>query len=120
MRRSRAFATSLLLLATAVALAHAEDSTSLRFDPFDMPDPAALTHLQPDAAERVESIWTPELRATLVGDNAETSFANLGGIVLGVGESTEGYRLLEVREWEADFERGGEVMTLTLQSGENR
>jgi len=120
--RSRAVAIAVLLLASATAPAHAEDAPRLRFDPFALPDSESLMRMQPNADARLDvtSLWTPVLRATLVGEGDDSSFANLGGIVLMVGESTEGYRLLEVREWEAVFERGGEFVTLTLQSGAER
>jgi hypothetical protein len=55
----------------------------------------------------------PVLRATLVA--GEASLADLGGVVLAVGEQTHGYRLVEVREFEAVFERGGENLVLGVQ-----
>ncbi len=44
----------------------------------------------------------------------EHSFANLGGVVLKLGEETHGYRLLEVREWTAVFSVDGERVVLAV------
>jgi hypothetical protein len=52
------------------------------------------------------------LTATLV--DAEQSFANLGGVVLKIGEETHGYRLVEVRIWEAVFDKDGADVVLSV------
>ncbi len=44
----------------------------------------------------------------------ERSLANLGGVVLKLGEDTHGYRLLEVREWMAVFSKDGERVVLAV------
>ncbi len=87
-----------------------EHGPSPRFDPFDRPA------VPGDASARRTSvapaIWSPWLKATLVA--GENSLANLGGIVLKLGEETHGYRLLEVREWTAVFSRDGERVMLAV------
>ena len=47
-----------------------------------------------------------DLRAVMVGGRAP--LVNLGGTILGLGESVNGFRLVEVRERSAVFEREGQ------------
>ncbi len=87
-----------------------ERGPSPRFDPFDKPalpgDVTARSSSAPSAS------WSPWLKATLVA--GERSLANLGGVVLKLGEDTHGYRLLEVREWMAVFSKDGERVVLAV------
>ena len=107
---------TLLLAAAALAGsvaggAEGESTPRLRFDPFERPDLRG-TARSADAPPGAGSVadWEPVLSATLVG--AEQSYANLGGVVLKVGEQTHGYRLKEVRIWEAVFEKDGADVVL--------
>ena len=102
---------ALLLLPLLAVEIRADEEPVLRFDPFAMPDLAWLAEARP-GHDHGDDSWAPVLRATLVSRDGQGSLANLGGVVLRVGEETEGYRLLAVREWEADFERAGERLTL--------
>ena len=56
----------------------------------------------------------PVLSATL--DSGAESLANLGGVVLKIGEETHGYRLVEVRLWEAVFDRNGVSVVLAVET----
>ncbi len=80
-----------------------------RFDPFDRPS----FQVRPggEAAEP-QMPWSPWLKATLVA--GERSMANLGGVLLELGEETHGFRLVEVRRWEAVFSKDGERLTLAV------
>ena len=90
------------------AVGSGERGPSPRFDPFDRPAlPGDVTARRTSSAS-----WSPWLKATLVA--GENSLANLGGIVLKLGEETHGYRLLEVREWTAVFSRDGERVVLAV------
>lgn len=93
------------------AASHAEPPASLdlRFDPFSR---AGWDEGEAPEREPTAGAWAPVLSATLV--DAERSFANLGGIVLLVGEEAHGYRLLEVREWEAIFQQGDREVVLPV------
>lgn len=100
---------ALLLGLLGAGLVQAEErvAPALRYDPFARPDHAG-------AARRggSGSAWSPELRATLVA--GRNSIANLGGTIVGIGEETHGYRLVEVREREAVFERNGAKLVLAI------
>lgn len=101
------------LLLVGAGAAAAEEDGRLRFNPFAVPDLVGLPGGEgPRAAAPVDEAWQPVLRATLVA--ADTSLADLGGVLLAVGEEIHGYRLLEVRPFEAVFERGGERMVLAV------
>lgn len=50
-------------------------------------------------------VLTGDLRALMVG--GKQPLVNLGGTILGIGESVDGFRLIEVRERSAVFEREG-------------
>ena len=106
----------LLLVLPGVALASAPDAERprLRFDPFVRPDLSVAAASDPAAGR--EGQWSPVLNATLVA--GDRSLANLGGVVLGIGEETHGYRLVEVRAWEAVFEHGGERTVLPVKARE--
>lgn len=78
-----------------------------RYDPFERPPFQAA----PEVAQGHHD-WTPWLRATLVA--GERSMANLGGVLLGLGEETHGYRLVEVNEWRAVFLKDGERIVLDV------
>jgi len=57
------------------------------------------------------------LRATMVGK--EESFANVGGMIVGIGEEIEGYKLVSVENEKAVFSKDGDSITLTLDSESN-
>ena len=108
-----------LTLGLALGLGtHARAGEPLRFNPFLEPDPALLQDRGADVAPRRSAgEWRPILRATLVA--GEQSLVNLGGVVLRRGEETHGYRLLEVRNWEAVFSRKGERVVLPVTRDED-
>ena len=100
-----------LLLGVAVA-AHAVPE--LRFNPFERPDLAAGRQAGGYGEPVSGGAWRPVLRATLVDGKA--SLANLGGTVLRLGEETQGYRLREVRTWEAVFEKGDATLVIPVET----
>lgn len=86
----------------------------LRFDPFHkQPGPEKSS----SSTSAQDSDWQAELTAVLV--SGDDSLANLGGVILRVGEETNGYTLVEVQEFSAVFERGGQRVTLTVEREEN-
>ena len=99
---------ALALLMPFPLLAEVEDPP-LRFDPFEQP---ATGSRAPDSSSQAGP-WSPELRATLAA--GPDSLANLGGVVLRIGEETHGYKLVEVRESEAVFMREDVEVTLRLR-----
>lgn len=110
--RFRLGLTLLLLIAPDAASAQAA-SPGLRFNPFALPDLKVVVAESEALAPIPVETWTPVLSATLAAGKA--SFANLGGVVLEIGEETHGYRLREVRLWEAVFEKDGETVVLAVK-----
>ncbi len=104
-----------LALGSSALAANAEGPIRLRFDPFAQPGTQAAGSGRPGPAAS-QRAWSPELRATLV--SGERSLVNLGGTILELGEEAHGYRLLEVREDEAVFERAGSEVVLQMTGPE--
>lgn len=115
-------AAGMLLLADPPALGQSADVAqmadlavpTLRFDPFERQDTPGLPTTKPGAEGRTRAAaWTPRLVATLL--SRERPMADLGGTILAVGEETHGFRLLEVRAFEAVFEKDGSPVVLYLR-----
>ncbi len=100
-----------LAMGSGVWAANAEGRIRLRFDPFAQPGTQTGGPGSPGQAGSRRA-WSPQLRATLVSD--KRSLVNLGGTILELGEEAHGYRLLEVREDEAVFERSDSEIVLKL------
>ena len=100
---------SIFTLATAKA---AEPQVELLRNPFARP---AIAELVADAAG-VSDVLTgggnTELRAVLVA--GPKSIVDFGGVILQIGDSTNGYRLIEVGEGTATFNRKGEKIVFSL------
>ncbi len=92
----------------------AEPIPMLRFNPF-VP-PAVLGRGGGEVAGAPGFGAFPRLTGTLVA--GPQSLANLGGWILGLGEEAHGYRLVEVREGEAVFERDGRPLVLRVDDEE--
>jgi hypothetical protein len=116
--------TSLVLLCAlltlgAPAAAGDERPRRLRFNPFAQPELAAIAQADPSrVATGAFHGWAPELTATLTA--GEESLANLGGVILGIGEETHGYRLVKVDVFEASFEKDGGTLVLPIEPRNRR
>ncbi len=113
MRPAAALLALLLLASAAASASGAPGDVELRWNPFVRPD------LEPEddgGGAAASAHWRPVLRATLV--SGRRSLANLGGVVLGLGDEAHGYRLTEVRAWEAVFEKGGATVVLPVEREE--
>lgn len=119
--------TAAVVLAAALAMGASpgavptggETSPALRFNPFARPELSRAADEDEDEAEgRAAPEWAPILTATLV--SGSDSMVNLGGSILRVGEESHGYRLVKVRHWEAEFERGGKTVVLTVDPPSER
>lgn len=98
--------TALVLLP---AIAAADAPPALRFDPFgSRPVPEAR---QRGAGNEVVA-FTPVLLSTIVRGNR--SLVNLGGKILALEEETQGYRLLEVRAFDALFLKDGQEIRIEV------
>ena len=93
-----------------------EPATDLQRNPFDRPEADVLTSNVAPASGRSTSEGNLFLRAVLVA--GENSVVNFGGIILQIGETANGYRLLSVEEGEAIFSKGGEKVAFSLYKQE--
>ncbi len=90
----------------ATAARGEEEPVILEHDPFARP--AALAGAAPGSgASRASaaSLGSAELRATVVAGSE--SMANVDGVIVKMGEELNGYRLVEVGDRRAVFEREG-------------
>lgn len=110
-------ALALLLVSLVAASAGARPlavEPELRVNPFERPDLSEAVDARSDAGADGQARWRPVLRGTLVAGSG--SLANLGGTVLGLGEEAHGYRLREVRTFEAVFDKGDATLVLPVES----
>ena len=84
----------------------------LQRNPFDRPEETLLVSSSAPANRNLTVESRPLLRAVLAA--GPNSVVNLGGVILQVGESANGYRLLSVEEGGATFSRDGEKVVLSL------
>ncbi len=95
---------------------HAQ-TAMLRHDPFSRPAAAKPQRVaegeKSGTAPAREEEWNPELRAVMLAGRA--SMANVSGTVVRIGEEVNGYRLVEVRDGEAVFTKGGERVTVSMR-----
>lgn len=85
----------------------------LQTNPFEqpvLPEPAASRPV----GEPEPPLQDLELRATMTA--GRDSAANVGGVIVGIGEEIEGYRLVSVEDEQAVFSKDGETITLTLDN----
>ena len=112
---------SLVLILVAWGICVSGHALELTHDPFKKPDfllkppSSAATSAQVPAADSgvVEETIAPlegELRATIQA--GPYSMVNVGGEILMLGDTLDGYRLVQVGETEAIFEKNGTKRTL--------
>ena len=123
---------SMVALTAAVAVAQATAPHKLAHDPFDLGTlQRTLQQLMRQAESKSAAaasssdgtgtaapaaaqvpVLKAELRAVMVG--GARPLVNLGGTILGIGDSVDGFRLVEVRERSAVFVRDGNRVELPL------
>lgn len=106
---------SVLCCAPGLAFPQAERP---QHDLFARPAQAAMHRLkhQADAGPAVREVpWTPQLRAVMVA--GPDSMVNVDGAMVRIGEELRGYRLVEVRDGEAVFAKGGKRFTVAMRGG---
>ena len=109
---------TLLVIAASfftVAAASAQTAPAGRFkrDPYDWTAlQQAVQKKEPEAAKAAPPARVPRLRAVMRGPSGDQ--VNLDGVILSIGESAEGYRLVEVREFSALFARKGGAIELEV------
>ena len=112
---------AMLVVATmsAFTFATAESSeprVELLRNPFARPALAELAVEGISVNDALTMEGNTELRAVLVA--GPKSIVDFGGVILQIGESTNGYRLLEVGEGTATFSRKGEKIVFSLYEPE--
>jgi len=96
-----------------VFAAESELQPIIKRNPFERPANESLTT---DAAETQENriaIIEPELRGVLLA--GEKSVVDFGGVILQIGESSDGYRLVSVQDGVAIFRKNGKKVSFSLR-----
>jgi len=101
---------------TSATAEAAEPQVELLRNPFARPAIAKLVANAVGVNEVPTIGANIELRAVLVA--GPKSIVDFGGVILQIGESTNGYRLLEVGEGTATFSRKGEKIVFSLYEPE--
>lgn len=101
MRRQRLAMTVLAVLATASVQAET-GLAMLRTNPFLQPDDLDAGRASPSKQDNAADM---ALRATMVA--GARSQANIGGVIVGLGETVNGYQLTEVHARHVVLERDG-------------
>jgi len=93
-----------------------EPAVELQRNPFDRPEAGLLINNVATKSRGSLSESGPFLRAVLAAGSK--SVVDFGGVILQIGQSANGYRLLSVEEGGATFSRDGEKVLLSLYEQE--
>lgn len=104
-------AAAMLLLVPALTAA-ADTRIELRRNPFDRPTFEVLQGNAANSSTPSAETGAPGLRAVLFA--GEKSVVNFGGVIMQIGESTNGYELLAVEEGRAIFLSKGKKIVFSL------
>jgi hypothetical protein len=110
-------ASALTLLATTFAQA-SESPVEPQRNPFERPAAEALIKDAAVLNSRSTETQEPYLRAVLVAGSK--SVVDFGGVILQIGESANGYRLLSVEEGRATFRREDKKIAFSVYAEESR
>ena len=110
-RKAILSAGAVTMLSTALARA-AEPPVEPQRNPFERPSVGALTTKVSDQSSSSSTTSSPYLRAVLFA--GAKSVVDFGGVVLQVGESADGYRLVSVEEGQATFRRDHEDIVFSV------
>ncbi|NKB35810.1 MAG: hypothetical protein GKR93_01390 [Gammaproteobacteria bacterium] len=104
--------TLLVLLCTQTAEA-VNMAPKLHFDPFETPEMPARQEIEEGKEIILEPLaWQPRLKAIMRSNRAV--MVNIDGEIIGIGEELNGFRLLEVQERAATFEKNGKIFPVLL------
>lgn len=112
---------NLALLIGFCAFAHAEHA--LKHDPFARPllietKPESVAGAATAASVEEDIPWQPTLSAVLVA--GQQSLATVDGVILKLGDEKDGYRLVQVKNFQAIFKKGKKRVVLTIEIGTPR
>jgi hypothetical protein len=99
------------LLATVSVAGAADPPVELRRNPFERPVMEAAESAQP-ASGGAKSVEKPALRAVLHA--GQKSVVNFGGVIMQIGESSNGYELVAVDEGAATFRNNGKIIVFSF------
>lgn len=135
----KALLSYIVLSAMFATNAGAADLTpKLKRDPFQAPTPqreAAKPELPATAVVRVSAVAStarisaastyappsaPDWKLRAVLHAGDQSMININGEMISVGNELHGYRLLEIREREAEFVKQGVKFVVTMDEGKTR
>jgi hypothetical protein len=86
----------------------------LHKNPFAHPLPESSQPV-PGAANPAPEVPVPlELRGTMLA--GADSLANIGGLILGIGQEVDGYRIVAIHERQVVVEKNGEQRTLSVDN----
>lgn len=107
----KAYVEKIFWVAAVALVTLAANAQRLQRDPFQPPADFGGATAANDLSARPQAIEV-EIRGILFAGGQ--SLVNFGGQIIGPGEEVNGYRLLEVGEEHAVFQRGDEIITLSL------
>lgn len=114
MKRATAVALAGLLCAPAAGVSQAPAPPAPKHDPFDWSTLKRTADGKPGTPQpREPEASHPRLKAIMHSPSG--SFVNLDGVILGVGDSVNGLRLVAVRPYSAVFVRNGATVEMDLQ-----
>lgn len=115
----RAAGLSFGLLVAICLTAHADrlltEQASIDHNPFQRPPSLLAPGTADGAGPTLMGVSTLELKAVLVAGSG--SQANINGLVMGLGEEVDGYRLTLVSLDGVELRRDGETVVLRLHRG---
>ena len=116
MRRGRYFGALLFagLGGLALACQAAGPAGILHKNPFAHPLAESSQPVVGAADAAPEATAPLELRGTMLAGAG--SLANIGGLILGIGQEVDGYRIVSIDERQVVIEKNGEQRTLTLDN----
>jgi len=85
--------------------------SSLQYDPFEQP---AFLKASAQTRQSTSSTATPDLQLRSILEAGEESVINLNGKILMIGDSYQGYQLVEVNKQSATLVKNGEKIKITL------
>jgi len=97
------------MLAASLPAAATDEDVRLRRNPFERP---VLETVEADVSEGgAKTLENPGLRAVLVA--GDRSVVNFGGVIMEIGDTANGYKLLAVSEGTAVFRYNGKKVVFT-------
>ena len=111
---SSLFALCVISMAYADVLKHDPFARPLLTQPTVNSTLATSNNTSGETAIEIEVQWNPKLSAVMVA--GKNSLVNIDGKIIRMGEETDGYRLVKVKDSEATFSRGSKRIILHIET----